>query len=152
MAACCPPCWPPTQRHRRERRRRQPRERRNRRPCPKHEGLATREGKIRSSRMSKPKDLDIFARSLSGDWESRNELFKRFVWGNSRVRRLGLRYGQLDDFLHDCFTNLLRTGHQFNKEQDLDDWVESVAAWTALERQRLRDVDEGQVRLCAGGE
>src|ERR1700733_7736328 len=104
--------------------------------------------------MSATQDLDIFKRSLAGDRRARMEFFKKFILENSHVRAYGVAYRQMDDFLHDCFANVLRTGHTFAEEQDLGDWVESVAAWTALERRRFRDSGNtsvtGRVRLCAG--
>jgi len=84
------------------------------------------------------------------------DLFKKFIWDNERIRRLGTSYRASDDFLHDCFTNVLRAGHSFDPEQEMEDWVESVAMWTALERQRTRDMEaqaaSGKFRLCAGSE
>ena len=106
--------------------------------------------------MASLKERDIFGRSLSGDWKARVSFFKQFVWNNSRIRRMGAGagYNTLDDFLHDCFTNMLRTGHSFDPAQSLGEWVESVAAWTALDRQRSRDTDPAdspqRIRLCAG--
>ena len=104
--------------------------------------------------MSNPRDLDTLARSLSGDWQSRIDLFKRFIWDNSRIRRLAGRTQNMDDFLHDCLTNVLATGHSFDETQSIASWVEWVASWTALERQRTRlnDAPDGsnRIRLCAG--
>lgn len=106
--------------------------------------------------MTNAKDLYIFNRSFSGDWQSRIDLFKKFIWDNPRVRPLAAGQQNQDDFLHDCFTNVLRTGHAFGQGQDLGDWIESVAAWTALERRRFRDESATEatrpVRLCAGPE
>jgi DNA-directed RNA polymerase specialized sigma24 family protein len=103
--------------------------------------------------MPNVKDLDLLAKSLSGDWKSRIELFKKFVWDSPHVRKLGVQYHGIEDFLHDCFTNVLRSGHAYDGEQDFADWVETVAAWTALERQRVRPDGPGvtgRVRLSAG--
>ena len=103
--------------------------------------------------MSEASERDLLARSLGGDWESRVQLYKRFIRENSRIHRLGARYPNLDDFQHDCFTNILRTGHTFNMGSRLGDWVESVAVWTALERERLRVTGSSGardfVRMCA---
>jgi len=103
--------------------------------------------------MVDPKELDIFSRSLSGDRQARVELFKKYIWENSRVRRLANGFRSPDDFLHDCFSNVLRASHSFNKDESLSDWVESVAAWTSVERQRFRDntnpEEAGRVRLYA---
>jgi DNA-directed RNA polymerase specialized sigma24 family protein len=106
--------------------------------------------------MANPKDLDILKKSLSGDWASRVELFKRFFWANAAIRRIGGDYRNVDDFLHDCFTNALRTGHSYNEERSLGTWAESVATWTALERHRFRDPEVagkiGRIRMCAAME
>jgi hypothetical protein len=104
--------------------------------------------------MPRPQEADLLRRTLSGDWQSRVEFFGKFILDSSRVRRFGAAYSNLDDFLHDCMTNAMRTGHSFDADQSLGDWVESVAAWTALERQRQR-VDGASamprgIRLCAG--
>jgi hypothetical protein len=106
--------------------------------------------------MANPKDLDILKRSLSGDWASRVEFFKKFFWANADIRRIGGAYRNVDDFLHDCFTNAMRTGHSYNEEESLDAWVESVVAWTALERERFRNPEAagktGRIRMCAATE
>lgn len=98
--------------------------------------------------MSKAKDLDLFKRSLRGDWQSRMILFQRFLWKSTRVRRFGANCPNIDDFLHDSFTNVLLAGHSYHSGQDFGEWVDSVAAWTALDRQRLRTGDS--IRMCAG--
>ena len=77
--------------------------------------------------MASPTELDIFTRSLGGDRRARTELYKKFVHGSSHVRRLGAGYSDTTDFLHDCFNNLLRTGHSSHAEESLSRWVESVA-------------------------
>jgi hypothetical protein len=105
--------------------------------------------------MATPKERDLFSRALNADWDSRVEFFKRFVWENSRVRRLGVGCSNMDDFLHDVFTNILRTAHSFDLDENLGEWVEYVATWTALERRRMRDSngpDAARVRLCASME
>jgi DNA-directed RNA polymerase specialized sigma24 family protein len=98
-------------------------------------------------------DLDIFARSLSGDRRARIELFKKHVHASSRVRKFGADYPDLDEFLHDCFRNLICTGHAWDKEGRLSEWVESVALWTALQHERSRDMAahsaSGEIRICA---
>jgi DNA-directed RNA polymerase specialized sigma24 family protein len=103
--------------------------------------------------MSQDSERDLFARSLGGDWQSRVHLYKKFIHENTRIRRLGARYPDVDDFLHDCFTNVLRAGHTFDEKSRLGNWVESVAVRTALERERLRAIDSSVarnfVRLCA---
>lgn len=98
---------------------------------------------------------DLLVKSLSGDWRSRAELYKRSVHANARIRCLcvGVPCPDVNDFLHDCFANILRTGHSFNQEDSFSEWVKSVAVWTALERDRKRDFDgagdRAFVRLCA---
>ena len=54
--------------------------------------------------MASPTELDIFARSLSGDRRARTELFRKYLHDSSRVCRLGVNYEDLNDFLHDCFS------------------------------------------------
>ncbi len=98
--------------------------------------------------MAKPLELDLFARSLSGDRRARTELFKSFVRDSSRVRNLGSDSSAPIDFLHDCFYNLLHTGQDWPKEDRLGAWVEEVAAWTALENRR-RSAPQAKLRLCA---
>lgn len=90
--------------------------------------------------MASPTDLDIFSRSLGGDRRARTELYKKFVRGSSRITRLGAGYPDSKDFLHDCFNNLLRTGHSWDKESSLSHWVETVALWTLLQYERQRDM------------
>jgi DNA-directed RNA polymerase specialized sigma24 family protein len=101
-------------------------------------------------------DRDLFGQCLNGDWRSRVELYRKFIHANSRLRRLGASYPDINDFLHDCFTNILRTGHSLDSEGSIGDWVESVAVWTALERERPRGVDglggRDFVRMCAATE
>src|SRR5437660_10850291 len=103
--------------------------------------------------MSNPKDLDLLARCLSADWEARVEFFKKFLAGNAHLIRMAAGYRDSDEFLHDTFANVLRTGHSYDPETDLDDWVESVGSWTVLERHRFRDrgtePDAGEVRISA---
>jgi DNA-directed RNA polymerase specialized sigma24 family protein len=103
--------------------------------------------------MASPTELDIFNRSLSGDRRARTELYKKFVHGSSRVRRLGAGYSSTNDFLHDCFNNLLRTGHSWDTEESLTRWVDSVAGWTALANRRQRDMHARgarvEIRMCA---
>jgi DNA-directed RNA polymerase specialized sigma24 family protein len=103
--------------------------------------------------MANPTELDIITRSLSGDRRARTELYKKFVHGSSRVRRLGTGYSDIDDFLQDTFSNLLRTGHSWDKETSLGLWVENVAVWTALQKDRQRGIaarnDGGVLRMCA---
>ena len=54
---------------------------------------------------------------------------------------------------HDCFNNLLRTGHSWDTEETLSRWVESVAVWTALINTRQRDMHtrgaKNEIRMCA---
>lgn len=106
--------------------------------------------------MLNPKDVDLFSRTLSADWQSRIEFYRKFILENSRIRRLGSAYRNPEDFLQDTFTNVLRTAHSFQGEENLGDWVESVAAWTGLERQRFRDsegsVEAPRVRVSAATE
>jgi DNA-directed RNA polymerase specialized sigma24 family protein len=103
--------------------------------------------------MVSPTELDIFARSLSGDRRARTELYKKYLRDNSRVCRLGSGYADNKDFLHDCFSNLLSTGQSWRKQESLTRWVESVAVWTALENERQRDMTaraaQGEIRMCA---
>lgn len=103
--------------------------------------------------MVSPTELDIFNRSLGGDRRARTELYKKFVHGSSRVRRIGAEYPDTTDFLHDCFNNLLRTGHSWDTMESLSKRVESVAVWTALTETRQRDLNtrgaKGQIRMCA---
>jgi DNA-directed RNA polymerase specialized sigma24 family protein len=103
--------------------------------------------------MVSPIELDIFTRSLGGDRRARTELYKKYLQSSSRVCRLGSGHPDLNDFLHDCFSNLLRTGYAWDKETGLSDWVESVAVWTALMTERQRDMGargaKGAIRMCA---
>src|SRR5487761_2454934 len=103
--------------------------------------------------MASPVELDIFTRSLSGDRRARTELFKKYVRDSARVGRLGAGSPDLNDFLHDCFNNLLRTGHAWDHEGSLAHWVTSVATWTVLENERQRDMSarcaKGEIRMCA---
>jgi DNA-directed RNA polymerase specialized sigma24 family protein len=103
--------------------------------------------------MASPTELDIFARSLGGDRRARTELYKKFLRDSSRVCRLGVNYEDLNDFLHDCFANLLRTGHSWDKDGSLSRWVETVAVWTALLHERQHDMNtrggKGEIRMCA---
>lgn len=103
--------------------------------------------------MVSPTDLDIFSRSLGGDRRARTELYKKFLCGSSRISRLGAGYPDSKDFLHDCFNNLLRTGHSWDKETNLSQWVETVALWTLLQNERQRDLNargaRGEIRMCA---
>jgi DNA-directed RNA polymerase specialized sigma24 family protein len=103
--------------------------------------------------MASPTELDIFARSLAGDRRARVELYKKYLRDNPRVCRMGASYADRNDFLHDCFNNLLRTGHSWDKEVNLSRWVESVAVWTALLNERQRDMNarvaDGAIRMCA---
>ncbi len=106
--------------------------------------------------MSHASERDLLARSLSGNRQSRVELYKRFVYENSQIRQLGARYPNIDDFLQDCFTNVLRSSHTFKRASRLNDRVETLALWTALERDRLRERDvaagNSVVRMCAAFE
>jgi DNA-directed RNA polymerase specialized sigma24 family protein len=103
--------------------------------------------------MASPTELDIFTRSLGGDRRARTELYKKFLRDSSRVCRLGAGYADLNDFLHDSFNNLLRTGHSWDKETSLSHWVETVAIWTALINERQRKMSargtKGEIRMCA---
>jgi len=103
--------------------------------------------------MASPTELDIFSRSLGGDRRARTELFKKYVRDSSRVCRLGSGYSDMSDFLQDTFNNLLRTGHSWDSEISLSQWVESVAVWTALLNERQRDMTargaKGEIRMCA---
>ncbi len=103
--------------------------------------------------MANPTELDLFNRSLGGDRRARTELYKKYVHGSARVCRFSTGYSSLNDFLHDCFTNLLRTGHSWDGEESLTRWVESVAVWTALINERQRDMHargaHGEIRMCA---
>jgi len=103
--------------------------------------------------MASPTELDIFSRSLGGDRRARTELFKKYVRDSSRVCRLGSGYSDVNDFLQDTFNNLLRTGHSWDSEIGLSQWVETVAVWTALLNERQRDMTargaQGEIRLCA---
>lgn len=103
--------------------------------------------------MANPTELDLFNRSLGGDRRARTELYKKFVHANARIGRLGTGYSSLDDFRHDCFNNLLRTGHSWDTEETLSRWVESVAVWTALINERQRDMHtrgtRNEIRICA---
>jgi DNA-directed RNA polymerase specialized sigma24 family protein len=106
--------------------------------------------------MVNPKDLDLFARSLNGDWHSRIEIFRKYVWDNAQLRRAGSSYRNVEDFLHDTFANALRSGHSFDFNNDLGSWFHSVGVWTDLERRRFRSSDArqepGSVRLSAATE
>jgi DNA-directed RNA polymerase specialized sigma24 family protein len=103
--------------------------------------------------MASATDLDIFTRSLGGDRRARNELFKRYFRDSSRVCRLGVGYADRSEFLHDCLGNFLRTAHSWDQHGSLSLWVESVAAWTALQNERQRDINsrgaKGSIRMCA---
>jgi DNA-directed RNA polymerase specialized sigma24 family protein len=106
--------------------------------------------------MANATDLDIFTRSLSGDRRARTDLYRKFVHGSSRICRLGAGYQDVNDFLQDTFTNLLRTGHSWDTQSSLAEWVESVAVWTALQKDRQRDIHTrsglGKTRMCAEAE
>ena len=103
--------------------------------------------------MSRASETDLLTRSRSGDYRSRVDLYRKFIHGNASVRRHGAHYSHLDDFLQDCFANLLRSGDIVSGERGLTEAVEQIAAATALERDRSRAIDlaaQGrQVRLCA---
>lgn len=103
--------------------------------------------------MANPTELDLFRRSLAGDRRARTELYKKYVHGSSRVSRLASGYSSYNDFLHDTYNNLLRTGHSWDSEESLTRWVESVAVWTALINERQRDMHargaQGEIRMCA---
>lgn len=103
--------------------------------------------------MASPKELDLFNRSLGGDRRARTELYKKYIFSNARIRGLGKEYSSVNDFLHDCLNNLLRTGHSWKTEGRLQDWVESVAVWTAMAANRPREIEspgmQGQIRMCA---
>src|SRR4051812_40078825 len=102
--------------------------------------------------MASPTELDIFSRSLGGDRRARTELFKKYIRDSSRVCRLGSGYSDVNDFLQDTFNNLLRTGHSWDSEIGLSQWVETVAVWTALLNERQRDMTargaKGEIRMC----
>jgi hypothetical protein len=106
--------------------------------------------------MSQASEQDLFARALAGDYQSRVDLYKKFVHENPRVRRMGAHYPVLDDFLHDCFTNLLRAAHVFSEPGRMNEQVETVAAWTALERDRLKESGASgappSIRMCSAVE
>ena len=103
--------------------------------------------------MASATDLDLFTRSLGGDRRARNDLYKRYFRDSTRVCRLGLGYADRSEFLHDCLSNFLRTAHSWDKHGSLSLWVESVAAWTALQNERQRDINtrgaKGSIRMCA---
>jgi DNA-directed RNA polymerase specialized sigma24 family protein len=104
--------------------------------------------------MANASELDLFTRCLSGDRRARTKVFKKYVRDSSRVARLAEDYPEEQiDFFHDCFTNLLRCGKAWHKDGGLAEWVEGVAAWTAVERERAaeqsRQAEQGIVRLCA---
>ena len=106
--------------------------------------------------MSLETERALLAQALGGNGQSRVDLYLKFVHKNPRIRRLGVGYGNPDDFLHDCFTNALRFSQAIPEEERFANWVESVAAWTALEAERLRHVDSSiagsRVRMCAAAE
>lgn len=102
--------------------------------------------------MPNPKDLDLLSRSLSADWPSRIDFFKKFIFENTSIRRMAAGYRDTEEFLHDVFTNVLRSGHSYDADRDVSDWVESVAAWTALERKRFREREGTEVRVSAAVE
>src|SRR2546423_1261309 len=101
--------------------------------------------------MASPTELDLFTRSLSGDRRARTEVFKKYFRDSTRVCRMGGAYDDLNDFLHDCFGNFLRTGYAWDKESGLAQWVETVAGWTALINERQRNMNalaaKGAVRI-----
>lgn len=103
--------------------------------------------------MSSAIETDLLARCLSGDYQSRVQLYRQFVYGSPRVRRHGARYSNLSDFLHDCFANVLDASQDQMADRPLADRVEWIASWTALERDRLRDIDVTNkthcIRMCA---
>src|ERR1035438_5801316 len=88
--------------------------------------------------MANETELYLFGRSIGGDRQCRVEFFTKFLFNSRRVRLIGIHYGDMDDFLHDCFTNILRMSTSFKPEDKLSDWVESVATRTAMDRARLR--------------
>ncbi|HEY3838760.1 MAG TPA: hypothetical protein VGL72_19420 [Bryobacteraceae bacterium] len=106
--------------------------------------------------MLDAKELDLFKRSLSGDWQSRVRLYRRYFWSDAGIRAKGSVYRSPDDFLHDCFANAMRSGQSSNPDDSLAIWAQSVADWTALERERFQDPDAagkaGRIRMCAGME
>jgi DNA-directed RNA polymerase specialized sigma24 family protein len=103
--------------------------------------------------MANASEIDLLMRSLSGDRRARVELYKKYFRDNSGVKKLAADYPDGTDFLHDCFTNFLRGSRTWDKEGTLWDWVEKVAAGTAMERTRAADLkaqsEQGTVRLCA---
>jgi len=103
--------------------------------------------------MANLSELDLFIRSVSGDWWARTQLYEKYVFGSKRVTRLATGSSSLDDFRHDCLTNLLHTGDSWDKEGNLSSWIESVAAWTALGDERRRDMQirrsQAEIRMCA---
>jgi DNA-directed RNA polymerase specialized sigma24 family protein len=105
--------------------------------------------------MAREKEFDLVVQAQKGAWESRALLYKKFILNNPSVHALGSAYNNLDDFLHDCFTNVLRTATSFSAGTNLELWIESVAAWTGLERQRMHDKNPeraAQIRMCAAME
>jgi hypothetical protein len=103
--------------------------------------------------MSRTTETDLLARCLSGDYQSRVQLYRQFVHGDPRVRRHGAHYSSLSDFLHDCFANVMHAGHSLLTHHALAERVEWIAASTALERDRLRNLDLSgetrRIRMCA---
>ena len=100
--------------------------------------------------MPNAKDQVILKSALSGDWQSRVTLFRRFFWRNPRARQFAATPAAGDAFLHDCFTNAMRTGQSYDEQSELSEWVTSVIEWTALDRQRMRS--STTIRMCAAVE
>ena len=106
--------------------------------------------------MANETDLNLLNRSIRGDWQSRVDFFQKFITDNRRLLRIGARYGNIDDFRHDCFTNILRTSSSIDPEEKLSSWVEWVGLRTAMDRDRVRKpADSGlrnRIRMCAASE
>lgn len=103
--------------------------------------------------MANASEIDLFTRSLGGGRRARIELYKKYLRDNPRAVSKAASYPDPTDFLHDCFTNLLRGGKTWNTDGTLASWTEKVVSWTAMERTRAADlkaqIEKGTVRLCA---
>ena len=103
--------------------------------------------------MPKESDFDLVRRTLSGERRARITLFREYIRANPNVIHAGAACADVDDFLQDCFHNFLSTLHAWDKEEPLVSWVESVAAWTALQHARMSSLPtaglEGRIRMCA---
>ena len=103
--------------------------------------------------MPNESELNLIPRALSGDRRARYETYKKYFFESSRLRRIGSGASDETVFLHDTFTNFLRTGQSWNRQENFAEWVEAAGSWTVLQYQRRLSIRqaaaEGRIRMCA---